>query len=57
MRRCLGLMLLVIMSTVVLTACGGDPSGPTEKTLKDSAEAFGAAIVNGNYSNLYELGP
>ena len=56
MRICLGLMLLVIMSTVVLTACGGDPSGPTEKTLKDSAEAFGAAIVNGNYSELYELG-
>ena len=53
MRRCLRLMLLVIMSTVVLTACGGDPSGPTEKTLKDSAEAFGAAIVNGNYSELY----
>lgn len=49
-------MLLVIMSTVIFTACGGDSSGPTEESLKDSAEALGAAIVNGDYSELYELG-
>ena len=55
MRRCLGLMLLVIMTTVVLVACGGGSSGPTEENLKARAEDFGAAIMNGNYSELYEF--
>ena len=56
MRRCLELMLLVIITTAVLTACGGDPSGPTEENLQARAEAFGAAIVDGNYSEIYEFG-
>ncbi len=56
MRRCLGLMFLVIMSTVVFTACGGDSSDPTEEALKARAETFGSAIMNGDYSTLYELG-
>ena len=54
MRRCLGLMFLVIMSTVVLTACD-DSSDPTEENLKARAEAFGTAIVDGNYSEIYEF--
>ena len=55
MRRCLGLMFLAIMSTPVLIACGGDSSDPTEENLKARAEAFGTAIVDGNYSDLYEF--
>ena len=56
MRICFGLMLLAIMSAVVLTACGGDSSGPTEETLEARAEALGTAIVDGDYSELYEFG-
>ena len=55
MQRCLGLMLLVIITTAILTGCGGDSSGPIEENLKDRAEAFGTAIVNGDYSGIWEV--
>ena len=55
MRRCLGLMFLLIITTVVLTACGDGSSGPTEENLEARAEAFGAAVMDGNYSEIYEF--
>ena len=55
MRRYLGLILLAIITTAVLTACGGGSSGPTEGNLEARAEAFGDAVMDGNYSKLYEF--
>ena len=54
MRRHSGLMFPVIMTVVLLAACGGS-SGPTVENLKARAEAHGAAMVDGKYSDVYEF--
>ena len=56
MRRHLGPISCVIMAVVLLAACGGS-TGPTEENLKARAEAHGAAMVDGNYSDVYEFAP
>ena len=56
MRRHSGLMFPVIMTVVLLAACGGS-SGPTVENLKARAEAHGAAMVDGKYSDVYEFAP
>ena len=56
MKRYLGPMLFAIMTAALLAACGGS-SGPTEENLKARAEAHGTAMVDGNYSDVYEFAP
>ena len=56
MGRRLGLIFFVIVTMVLLAACGGS-SGPTEENLKARAEAHGAAMVDGKYSDVYEFAP
>ena len=56
MSKYTGAALLLFIIVVALTACGGS-SDPTAENLKARAEDFGAAIMDGNYSEFYELAP
>ena len=56
MSKYTGAALLLFIIVVALTACGGS-SDSTAENLKARAEAFGAAIMDGNYSEFYELAP
>ena len=55
MSKYTGLLILFI-TVVALVACGGGASsGRTAENLKARAEAFGLAIMDGKYSEIYEF--
>ena len=53
-RLFLGVFAMVLILPLLLLACGG-PSVPTEENLKARAEAHGVAMVDGDYSEVYEF--